>query len=127
MSRVLLLATTTGYQTRAFEDAAARLSIELVYATDRCHTLDDPWQDQAIPIRFHQPDTSVAAIVEAGRAKPFDGLLAVGDRPTLIAAQAARALGLPWHPPEAGAIAGNKKRTRECFRAAGLAAPWFVP
>jgi len=101
MSRVLLLATTTGYQTRAFEEAAARLGIDLVYATDRCHTLDDPWQDQAIPIRFHQADVSVAAIVEAARAKAFDGLLAVGDRPTLIAAQAAQALGLPWHSPEA--------------------------
>jgi hypothetical protein len=126
MSRVLLLATTTGYQTRAFEEAAARLGIDLVYATDRCHTLDDPWQDQAIPIRFHQADVSVAAIVEAARAKAFDGLLAVGDRPTLIAAQAAQALGLPWHPPEAVTIAGNKKQTRERLRAEGLAVPWFV-
>ena len=127
MSRVLLLATTTGYQTRAFEEAAARLGIALVYATDRCHTLDDPWQDQAIPIRFHQADVSVAAIVEAARAKAFDGLLAVGDRPTLIAAQAARALGLPWHSPEAVTIAGNKQKTRERLRAEGLAVPWFVP
>ena len=127
MRRVLLLATTTGYQTRAFEEAAARLGIDLVYATDRCHTLDDPWQDQAIPIRFHQADVSVAAIVEAARAKAFDGLLAVGDRPTLIAAQAAQALGLPWHPPEAVTIAGNKQQTRERLRAEGLAVPWFVP
>ncbi len=127
MSRVLLLATTTGYQTRAFEEAAARLGIDLVYATDRCHTLDDPWQDQAIPIRFHQPDASVAAIVESARAKPFDGVLAVGDRPTLIAAQAAQALGVPWHPPEAVTIAGNKQQTRERFRAEGLPVPWFVP
>ena len=122
-----LLLATTGYQTRAFEDAAARLGIDLVYATDRCHTLDDPWQDQAIPIRFHQADVSVAAIVEAARAKAFDGLLAVGDRPTLIAAQAAQALGLPWHPPEAVTIAGNKQQTRERLRAEGLAVPWFVP
>jgi len=34
MARVLLLATTTGYQTRAFGDAAERLGIELVFATD---------------------------------------------------------------------------------------------
>jgi hypothetical protein len=122
-----LLATTTGYQTRAFEDAAARLGIDLVYATDRCHTLDDPWQDQAIPIRFHQPDTSVAAIVESARAKAFDGLLAVGDRPTLVAAQAAQALGLPWHPPDAVTVAGNKQQARERLRVEGLAVPWFVP
>ena len=33
MPRLLLLATTTGYQTRAFGDAAARLGIDLVFAT----------------------------------------------------------------------------------------------
>ncbi len=43
MPRVLLIATTTGYQTRAFGEAAERLGVELVFATDRCHRLDDPW------------------------------------------------------------------------------------
>ena len=38
--RVLLLDTTTGYQTRAFGEAAERLGIELVLATDRCHMLE---------------------------------------------------------------------------------------
>ena len=46
--RLLLLSTTTGYQLRAFGEAAARLGIELVFATDRCHTLDDPWRDGAV-------------------------------------------------------------------------------
>ena len=64
-SRVLLLATTTGYQTRAFGDAAERLGVQLVFATDRCHLIDDPWQDHAIPIRFHDEDASVAAIVSS--------------------------------------------------------------
>jgi biotin carboxylase len=126
MPRILLLATTTGYQTRAFEDAAERLGVELVYATDRCHTLDDPWQDHAIPIRFHEPEASVAAIVASARERPLNGILAVGDRPAPIAAQAAHALGLPGHSPEAVAIAGNKQRTRECLGAAGLPVPWFV-
>ena len=52
MKRVLLVAATTGYQTRAFGDAAERLGVELVFATDRCKGLDDPWQDHAIPVRF---------------------------------------------------------------------------
>ena len=46
--RVLLLATTTGYQTRAFGEAAERLGVDLVFATDRCDMLEDPWQDQAL-------------------------------------------------------------------------------
>ena len=89
-ARVLLLATTTGYQTRAFGEAAERLGVELVFATDRCHLIEDPWQDHAIPIRFYDEDASVAAILESAAARPIDGLLVVGDRPTVIAARVAQ-------------------------------------
>jgi ATP-grasp domain/L-amino acid ligase C-terminal domain 2/ATP-grasp N-terminal domain len=123
--RVLLLATTTGYQTRAFGEAADALGVQLTYATDRCHMLDDPWRDEAIPIRFHDEPASVEAILAASRIRPIHGVVAVGDRPTVIAALVARALGLPAHPPEAVAIARDKQRTRERLRAAGEPVPWF--
>jgi biotin carboxylase len=125
MSRVLLLATTTGYQTRVFGDAASRLGVDLVFATDRCHVLEDPWRDSAIPIRFHDEPASVAAIIEAARVDPIDGVLVVGDRPTVIAAEVARVLGLPGHPPGAAAAARNKQLSRERFRDAGLPVPAF--
>ncbi len=126
MSRVLLLATTTGYQTRAFGEAAERLGVDLVFATDRCHMIEDPWRDQAIAIRFHDEEASVAGILDAAGSRPLDGILVVGDRPTVIGARVAHALGIPWHPPEGAAIARNKQRTRERFQAAGLTVPWFV-
>jgi hypothetical protein len=121
-----LLATTTGYQTRSFSETAERLGIQLVFATDRCHVLEDPWRDGAIPIHFHDEPGSVAAILESARQHPIDGVLAVGDRPTVIAARVAAALGLAGHPPEAAAIARNKERTRDCLRAAGLSVPSFI-
>ncbi|HZT77744.1 MAG TPA: ATP-grasp domain-containing protein [Vicinamibacterales bacterium] len=124
--RVLVLATTTGYQTRSFGEAAERVGVELVFATDRCHAIDDPWRDGAIPIRFHEEEQSADAIVSAVRSRPIDGLLVVGDRPTVIAARVAEALGLPGHPPAAAAAARHKRLTRERFRAAGLPTPWFV-
>src|SRR5215213_8985470 len=97
MKRVLLVATTTGYQTRAFGEAAERLGVELVFATDRCAVLDDPWRDRAIPVRFHEPSSSAAQIVSAGGERPFAAVLAVGDRPAVLAAHAREALGLPGH------------------------------
>jgi len=127
MPRILLLATTTGYQTRAFGEAAESLGATLVFATDRCHMLEDPWRDGAIAIRFHDEDASVEAIVAAARTAPLDGLITVGDRPTVIAARVAERLGLPGHPPSAAAIARDKQKTRERLRDAGLAVPWFVP
>jgi len=125
--RVLILATTTGYQTRAFGEAAERLGVELVFATDRCHVIDDPWQDGAIPIRFYDEDHSVQTVLDSVRLRPIDGVLAVGDRPTVIAARVAERLGLPGHPPSAAEVARDKERTRARLRDAGMPAPWFVP
>src|SRR6202158_4214908 len=127
MPRVLLLATTTGYQTRAFGESAERLGIELAYAPTRCDFLKDPWQHRALPIRYYDKTASVAAILDAARQRPIDGVLAVGDRPTVIAALVLEQLGLPGHPPSAAATARNKLLTRERLRDAGLPVPPFVP
>src|SRR5262245_3329519 len=126
MPRVLLLATTTGYQTRSFGEQAAGLGVELVFATDRCEMIDDPWRDGAIPIRFYDEDRSVASILESARSRPIDGILVVGDRPTVIGARVAHALGLPGHPPDAAAIARNKEMMRLRLRDAGLPVPPFI-
>ncbi|MGE0704772.1 MAG: ATP-grasp domain-containing protein [Vicinamibacterales bacterium] len=125
MSRVLLLATTTGYQTRAFETAAARRGVQLVYATDRCDRLDDPWSDRAIAIRFHEPAASVEAVLRAAESDPIDAVLAVGDRPATLAALIAEALHLPGHPHGAAVAASHKRLTRQRLRDAGLPVPWF--
>ena len=124
--RVLLIATTTGYQTRSFGEAADRLGVDLVLATDRCKTLEDPWRDRALPIRFHDEPGSVDAIVREAARDPFVGLLALGDRPVAIAALAGAALGLPQHPVDAARAAQNKRLARERLRAAGLPVPWFA-
>ena len=99
MRRVLLVATTTGYQIRSFGEAAAALGVRLVFASDRCDRLEDPWWDQAIPVRFHEETRSVDAVISACGAAPPDGIVAVGDRPAVLAAQLASALGLPGNPP----------------------------
>lgn len=124
--RVLLLSTTTGYQLRSFGEAADRLGIDLLLATDRCHHLDDPWRDGAVPVRFHDDDASLEAIAAAAREKPIDGVIAVGDRPTTLAARAADALGLPCNPVAAAEITRSKKAMRRAFAAAQLSVPWFI-
>ena len=123
--RILVLSTTTGYQLRSFGDAAATLGVELTFATDRCHTLDDPWQDAAVAVRFDDLNASVDAVVAAARERPLDGVVAVGDRPVVLAARVARALGLRGHPPDAAAASANKLLARQRFADAGLIAPWY--
>ena len=65
------------------------------------------------------------AIVDSAAAAPLDAVLAVGDRPALIGALAARALGLRGNPPAAVRVAGHKVKTRMRMRSAGLPTPWF--
>ena len=125
MKRVLLLATTTGYQIRSFGVAADRLGVRLVFASDRCDRLDDPWWDAAIPVRFHETARSLDAVIAACRGQELSGVLAVGDRPTVLAAHFAEALGLPGHPPAAAEASRNKLATRRAFAAAGLPVPDF--
>jgi len=126
LKRILFLAATTGYQTRMFGEAAERLGVKLMFATDRCDQLDDPWSDGAISIRFHQESATLEALSSAAAQSHIDGILAVGDRPTVIAAYAARLLGLPGHPPEGAIAARDKRLTRERLLEAGLPVPEFT-
>ena len=123
--RVLLFANTTGYQVRAFDEAAAALGVDLQLATDRCDQLDDPWRDRALAVRFHEPALAVEAVTASAAVAPVDGVLAVGDRPAVMAAAAAEALGVPWHSHASAQASRSKLRTRQRLRDAGLPVPDF--
>jgi biotin carboxylase len=118
--RILLVAATTGYQTRSSAAAAARAGVEVILATDRCHVLEDPWRDRAIPVRFEDAERSAETLAQVGN---IGGIVAVADRPTYLAALAAEKLGIPWHPPAAVLACRDKHRSRELFEAAGLPVP----
>jgi D-alanine-D-alanine ligase-like ATP-grasp enzyme len=123
--RLLILASKLGYQTRGFSDAAETLGVECSFGTDRCHKLDDPWGDGALPLHFENPRAAAEEIVQQSEQNPTDAILALGDRATTTAAYAAQALGLAGNPPEAVEACRNKLRQRQALRAAGLPVPEF--
>jgi ATP-grasp domain-containing protein/L-aminoacid ligase-like protein len=127
MKRLLLFTSKLGYQTRSFEQAAKQLGVELVYVTDRCHQLDDPWNDRAIPVHFEHAEAAAYIVMERVRAAGagIDGVLALGDRPAQAAAFLARGLGLRFHHPGAVEACRIKLRTRQVLRDASLPVPWF--
>jgi len=120
--KLLLIGATTGYQTRAFADAAERLGFDLVLATDRCHVLDDPWGDRAVALRFEDP--AGAADVLAAQTR-VDGIVALGDRPAYLAALAAARMGIRYNSPDYVQACRDKFAARERFRKAGLLVPQF--
>lgn len=123
--RLLLLASKLGYQTRSFALAARKLGAEVIIGSDRCHQLEDPWADGAIPLHFEEASAAAATLVEAVRATPVRAILALGDRQTVTAAYTARALGLRYNAPDAVENCRSKLRQREVLRAAGLPVPDF--
>ncbi len=123
--RLLLFTGKLGYQTRSFEEAARKLGVQLVYVTDRCPQLEDPWSDRAIAVHFENPEVAAHTVMESLRGQDIDGILALGDRPVVAAAYAARGLGVHYNHPAAVEACRNKLRMREVFRDAGLRVPWF--
>ncbi len=120
---LLIVAAKLGYQTRTIADVARHLGAHVSLATDRCHLLDDPWGDQAIPVRFDALQESVPDVV---KGRTFDAIIAVDDRPAYLAALIAERAGVPFHPSRAAYAATNKFETRECFRQAGLPVPGYT-
>jgi biotin carboxylase len=122
---VLLFASKLGYQTRSFDAAARRLGVRLVFVTDRCHELSNPWGDDALAVRFDAPQHAAGRALQEFRKRHFDGIIALGDRPTLAAAYTARGLGISANHPVAVEACHSKLRMREIFREVGLPTPWF--
>jgi biotin carboxylase len=123
--RLLLFTNKLGYQTRSFEEAARKHDAEIIYVTDRCHQLEDPWGDRAIAVHFDSPPSAAANVVEALKGESVDGILALGDSPSVAAAYTARELGISYNHPAAVEACRSKLRMREVFRETGLKTPRF--
>ena len=124
-SRLMLLYTTTGYEAREFVQTARRLGVEMLLGSDRCDVLDDPWEDNALALRFHQPEEAAGRIVERVSRQPVDAILPVGDTPLLSAAQASKRLGMVHNSPDAVLASRNKYLMRLRLQAAGARVPSF--
>ena len=126
MPRLLILTTTTGYQTREFARAAEKLGLEVAFGSDRCHRLDDPWRDGALPLKFEKPDVAASKVTAFARSRPLDAIVALGDCSPPAAARACHELNLLGHPAHAADICRDKYQSREKLRAAGMNVPEFA-
>jgi biotin carboxylase len=123
--RLLILASKLGYQARGFAEAAEKLGVEVQFGTDRCHQLENPWGDDALPLHFERPREAAEELARLLGASPPDGVIALGDRATPAAAYAAQIFGIGWNSPEAVEGCRNKLRQRDILRAAGVPVPEF--
>jgi predicted ATP-grasp superfamily ATP-dependent carboligase len=125
---LILLASKLGYQTRSFAEAAKRLGVTVIIGSDRCHQLDDPWADGAVPLRFEEPENAGSHLirtVQCRAGEKIGAILALGDRQTATAAYVASLLHLSYNSPESVENCRSKLRQREVLQKAGLPVPDF--
>src|SRR5688500_9510337 len=94
---LVLVMPNRAYRADDFLAAAARAGTEVVVATDRCHVLDGVYQFPAfsLVLDYRDPERAAETLVEATMSMQPAAIIATeGETPALVAALAAKALGL---------------------------------
>jgi biotin carboxylase len=125
VSRLLLLLPTTTYRTEAFIDAATRLGVELVCASERPSTLEELSPNSLVTLDFADPYGSAETIARFARSRPIDAVVGVDDLTTVTAAAISQRLGLKANALPAVTTARDKHAMRRCLAEAGVPVPRF--
>jgi biotin carboxylase len=129
MRPLVLVMPNRAYRADDFLAAAERAGARVLLASDRCHVLDGRYAFpvESIVVDYHDPEGAAATIAAA--ARPFEPQAVVateGETPALVAALAARALGLRALGVSAARAARDKLAMRRACAAAGVPVPRFA-
>lgn len=125
MPRVLLLLPTTTYRTKAFIDAAMKLDVDIVAASEHPNTLADKNPAGLLTLDFSEPDRAARQAEHFAAQFPIDAVIPVDEDTAVAAAYIAEALRLRHNTVEAVIAAKNKHRMREVLSGAGLQVPRY--
>jgi biotin carboxylase len=125
--RLLLLVPTQSYRADDFLAAAARLGVEVVVGTDRCHRIEEFFgsSEGLLSLDYRAPEAAAEEIEREAARRSIAGVVPADDGTAVIAALALERLGLPRNPPAAARRTANKLAQREALSAAGLPVPRF--
>jgi biotin carboxylase len=126
MFRLLLLIPTTTYRTEDFVRAAARMDADLVVAAERPNVFSERLPDTLLTLDFNDPERAAREVAALARLQPFNAVVAVDDRTTVVGAAIAQALGLPSNSVAAVSATRNKWQMREALAKAGVPGPPYL-
>jgi biotin carboxylase len=126
VKRLLLLIPTTTYRTEDFVDAARKLEVDLVIASDRPNVMSGEFPDHLLTLPLSDPGAAVEEVRRFAARRPLDAVVPVDDLTTLAAAAICRDLGLRSSPLAAVSATRNKLRMCELLAAAGVPSPTFA-
>ena len=115
---MLLLLPSFTYRAPDFVEAARRLKVDVVVASDRPQALRSIMGDRAVVLDPRRPTEAVEAAVDLARGRPIDAVVAVDDQGVELAARVADALGVSHNPVAAVAATRNKGTMRAALDSA---------
>ena len=105
--------------------AAKRQGAAVTVGTERRNALEKAVPGATVALSFRQPERAVEQIAAFHQRYPLDTIVGVDDETTLLAAMAARALGLSHNDVDAVRATRNKHVMRRLLTEAGVRSPWF--
>ena len=106
-------------------NAAAKLGIEITVGSNQHQVLEQFKNDLSVTIDFYDLDRGVQQICNFAKKYPLQAIVPVDEETTLLAAKAAKALGIPHNSPEAVEASIDKHRFRTRLANSGIPSPWF--
>ncbi|MYC75955.1 ATP-grasp domain-containing protein [Candidatus Poribacteria bacterium] len=123
--RVLLLLPTRTYRATDFLEAALKLDVEVVVASEEAATTTDLSPRHTLVLDFSAPTAATQTIVEFAKTYPIAAIVGVDDDTTLLATTASEALGLPHNPINAAKATRNKYLLRHTLATNGVSVPAY--
>lgn len=123
--RILLLLPTRTYRATDFLDAALKLDVEVVVASEEAATTADLSPRHTLVLDFSALTVATQAILEFDRTYPLAAIVGVDDDTTLLATTASEALGLPHNPVASAKATRNKYLLRHTLSTHGVSGPAY--
>ncbi len=125
--RVLVLLPSTSYRARAFAEAADRLGIGLVVASEVSAEVFEPLGCRALQVDLSSPDAAVSELTRELGPSGVSGVLGTDELTAWLAARVAERLGVPGNEPDGVAATRDKRLMRQRLARAGVPGPrWRV-
>jgi biotin carboxylase len=125
MPRVLLLLPTTTYRAKAFIDAALRIGVDVVAASERPSTLEGKNPSGLVTLDFVDPEVAARQASKFAEQFAVDAVIPVDEDTAVAAASVAQALGLKHNSIDSVRAAKNKHRMRELLSVARVRVPRY--
>lgn len=122
---MLLLLPTTTYRTKAFVDAALKLDVDVVAASEQPSTLASKNPEGLLTLDFSEPERAARQAGEFAARFPIDAVIPVDEDTAVVAASVAHGLRLRHNPVPAAITAKNKHRMREVLSRGGVQVPRY--